>query len=404
MIYKNIDAIDFSDIQALVNNQVPEGKRLDYKQELPDNSDGKKKEFLADVLSFANTSGGDLIFGVSEKPNDALETNDTEHFVCGLSEVDFDAEILRLENMIRDGISPRVVGIQTRGIQRSDSGCKVMIIRIPQSFNAPHMVTFKNLSRFYARNSAGKYQMDVDEIRIGFLAANSIIERVKEFRIERVKEISSEYGQPRLQKGEILPPRLAVHLIPLESVSSVGAIDVLPIVKEKQLSINPIHSEAYQTRYNFDGIFAYAQGENGLATSYIQLYRNGVIEAVDTQLLKRVNSERLIDSVQLEKTLIESIRSYLKLQNELGLDSPVVIAISLINVRGYGMLVPKGWAEKEVIERQSLIVQEVMIDGEAEIHETLQSAFDSIWQACGWERSYGYLDSGEWVGSDQYPG
>jgi hypothetical protein len=362
MIYKNIDAIDFLDIQSLVNNQVPEGKRLDYKKELPDNSDGKRKEFLADVLSFANTSGGDLIFGVGETPKDGTQTDGAEHIVFGLPGVDFDAAILQLENMIRDGVSPRVAGIQTRGVQCSDSGCKLIIVRIPKSFSAPHMVTFKNLSRFYARNSAGKYQMDIDEIRLGFLTANSVFDQVRELRAEKVREISSEYGRPQLEKEGFMPPRLAVHLIPLEAVSSVGFIDVLPIVKEKQLSIEPMNSETHRSRYNFDGLFVHSQGENGRATSYTQLYRNGVIEAVDTQLLKRVNSKSLINSVQLERTLIESIRSYLKLQRELGLDSPIAIAISLINVRGYGMLVPNGWAEKEVIERQSLIVQEVGIN------------------------------------------
>jgi hypothetical protein len=267
---------------------------------------------------------------------------------------------------------------------------------------APEYLPFKNLSRFYARNSAGKYQMDIDEIRLGFLTANSVFDQVRELRAEKVREISSEYGRPQLEREGFMPPRLAVHLIPLEAVSSVGFIDVLPIVKEKQLSIEPMNSETHRSRYNFDGLFVHSQGENGRATSYTQLYRNGVIEAVDTQLLKRVNSKSLINSVQLERTLIESIRSYLKLQRELGLDSPIAIAISLINVRGYGMLVPNGWAEKEVIERQSLIVQEVISDEESKIHTTLQSAFDSIWQACGWEKGYGYLDSGEWVGSDQY--
>lgn len=48
------------------SNAVSEGRTIDYKRELPGNSDGDKKEFLADVSSFANTSGGDLILGVDE--------------------------------------------------------------------------------------------------------------------------------------------------------------------------------------------------------------------------------------------------------------------------------------------------------------------------------------------------
>lgn len=59
------EAIAEADLLALISNAVSEGRTIDYKRELPGNSDGEKKEFLADVSSFANTSGGDLIFGLS---------------------------------------------------------------------------------------------------------------------------------------------------------------------------------------------------------------------------------------------------------------------------------------------------------------------------------------------------
>ena len=41
-------------------------KRL-YKQKFPTNSDVDRKEFLADISSFANASGGDLVFGITEE-------------------------------------------------------------------------------------------------------------------------------------------------------------------------------------------------------------------------------------------------------------------------------------------------------------------------------------------------
>jgi len=39
---------------------------LDYKRDVPGESDQDKKEFLADISSFANATGGDLIYGVDE--------------------------------------------------------------------------------------------------------------------------------------------------------------------------------------------------------------------------------------------------------------------------------------------------------------------------------------------------
>ncbi|MDV3348326.1 ATP-binding protein [Leptothoe sp. LEGE 181152] len=160
MIFKNIELIESSDIQVLVDNEVPEGKQLDYKKKLPANSDGDKKEFLADIVSFANTSGGDIIYGVSETANDTNSDIEIAYQVSGLGAINFDDEILRLDNILRDGISPRIVGIQIRGIKTNEADPKVIIIRIPKSWNSPHMVIYKSKSRFHARNNAGKYHMD----------------------------------------------------------------------------------------------------------------------------------------------------------------------------------------------------------------------------------------------------
>jgi hypothetical protein len=47
MIQKHLDNITETDITALITNAVSEGRTIDYKRELPGNSDGDKKEFLA---------------------------------------------------------------------------------------------------------------------------------------------------------------------------------------------------------------------------------------------------------------------------------------------------------------------------------------------------------------------
>src|SRR6266566_793857 len=100
-VNKPLDSIEESDLQQLIDNQVPEGKTIEYKDVLPGNSDGDKKEFLADVSSFANAAGGDLIFGVKEDAGLPVE-------LCGLQIGDVDAEILRLESIIKNGIAPRL--------------------------------------------------------------------------------------------------------------------------------------------------------------------------------------------------------------------------------------------------------------------------------------------------------
>jgi hypothetical protein len=93
-----------SQLQALIDNQVPEGLHRECKRDLPGNSDADKREFLADASSFANSQRGDLVFGAEEK-------NDVATALVGIDAASVGSAIARLEGMLRDGLAPRVVGI-----------------------------------------------------------------------------------------------------------------------------------------------------------------------------------------------------------------------------------------------------------------------------------------------------
>ena len=62
MLEKPLDEITEDDIQELVDDSVEESKELEYKQYLdPANKDKRKTSLLAEVTSFTNSRGGDLI-------------------------------------------------------------------------------------------------------------------------------------------------------------------------------------------------------------------------------------------------------------------------------------------------------------------------------------------------------
>jgi len=75
MINKQIDEINEEDIENLILNREMEGKTLEYKRDFPDNTNSSKKKFLASIASFANSIGGDLIFGVEEDRDTGEPTN-----------------------------------------------------------------------------------------------------------------------------------------------------------------------------------------------------------------------------------------------------------------------------------------------------------------------------------------
>jgi predicted HTH transcriptional regulator len=180
------ESIEENTVQDLVANQVPESKTIDYKEALLGNSDSDKKEFLADVTSFANASGGHLIFGIRESSGMPVE-------LCGMQNINADSEILRIESIIRDGIEPRIPGVSIRAVSLQNQR-KAIVIRIPRSWASPHMVTLKlkGHERFYSRCSAGKYPLDLSELKAAFLLSETTSERIRNFRVDRLSKIVAE--------------------------------------------------------------------------------------------------------------------------------------------------------------------------------------------------------------------
>ena len=166
MLPTRLDSIDEGHLNALVNNGVRESRSFEFKAKLVWGTESERKEFLADVSALANGGGGDLIFGIEEE-------NGTASAVVGLDSFDPDDDTLKMESVIRDGIAPRIIGIRLRPVDLNN-GRRVVIGRVPNSLNRPHMVVLKNWSRFYSRNSAGKYQLDVHELRSAFVASESV--------------------------------------------------------------------------------------------------------------------------------------------------------------------------------------------------------------------------------------
>src|ERR1700686_5175709 len=135
---KSFEEISESDLNDQVSAGVPEGVLLDYKRDLYGRSDADVREFLKDVSSFANMSGGHLIIGIDE--NAGVPTR-----VCPLAG-DPDQELQRLENLARDGIEPRIAGLRMRAVPINAGGF-LLVLRIPKSWNPPHRVSAKNTNR-----------------------------------------------------------------------------------------------------------------------------------------------------------------------------------------------------------------------------------------------------------------
>lgn len=380
------------DLQALVDNSVLESKTIEYKQSLPSNSDKDKKEFLADVSSFANASGGDLIFGIIADKKTGVPKS-----LGGLIIENIDQEVLRLENMIRDGIATRIPSVTTEPIKLSNSKF-ALVIRIPKSWVSPHRVILGGHDKFYSRSSNGKYPLDVGELRVAFNLSETITERIRNFRQDRISKIVANETPVSFYENA----KIVLHLIPILSFNPAQAYNIGKIASHPA-SMPPIYCSGWNNRYNLDGFLTYSGGREEKSHSYVQLFRNGVIEAVEGLLLEPYHKgERLIiPSGAYEKELISSLTDYLSILKTLNIEPPIFVFLTLLGVRDYSMAIDTSrfWInEVYIIDRDILVLPEVIIENyDDQPASILKPCFDSIWNACGFPRSFNYNDEGEWA-------
>jgi Putative DNA-binding domain len=211
MIPKPIGQIGTVDLQALVADAVAESKTIEYKQEMPGGTREEKIKSLAAVSSFANTAGGDLLIGVPAQ--DGIPTA-----VSGIAVPSIDDEKLRLESLLADCIEPRIPRIEIAAVPCS-SGQHALVVRAHRSWLAPHRVKLND--KFYGRNSAGKYPLDVSELRSAFVLSETATERIRAFRAERLIKITARENFIGLPDG----PVMVIHAVPFAAFATGRQID-----------------------------------------------------------------------------------------------------------------------------------------------------------------------------------
>ncbi|MBN2207860.1 MAG: ATP-binding protein [Candidatus Coatesbacteria bacterium] len=390
---KPLEDINENDLQYYVDSKVVERRTLEYKEALPGKNDEGKKEFLADVSSFANAAGGHIIYGITQDDNGEPKE------LSGLGEINVDDARLHLENLMRDCLAPRIprVGIQPVALT---TGSVAMVIRIGTSWALPHVVSWHKHWRFYSRNSAGKYPLDVQELRSLFALSETRAEWIRNFRAERLARILGPEPPVALPEGA----KLVLHLVPLSAPDPAASYDVT-LAHKGRSKLGPIGSGDWRHRYNFDGCLLFDRPYQGpYSESYLQFLRNGILEGVTTRGLHLASADGTpVPLFTFENRLLERLPGYLEFMKEVCVELPIAVMISLLGVRGHDVYVDRREdtrslsEESRRIERNDLIIPETLVESWDTGAETiLRPSLDAVWNACGFSRCLLYDKDGKW--------
>ena len=326
-----LDQIDADRLEALRTDGIAESRHLEYKEKLPGISDGDKLEFLADVTSFGNAAGGDLIYGVRGRRDSENKPTGEIEAIVGLPDLNFDDVKLRFENMVRDGVEPRMSPLAFHPIpRRSAPSC--LLVRIPRGWAGLHMI--KKWSRFYSRNSAGKYQLDVHEIRAGFLAAETAYDRIRRLRTERVARTLALETPTPVGDG----PKLILHAFPVNASEEVWPRVCAMEESDIGLRLPIIGGQVSSWRYNLDGFVAHTQRSDKSNQSYTQLFRDGGIEAFSGGILVRSPDRGGFYPRWMEQHAIGTLTQYQRFAQSIGVTPPLLVALTLSGVKGWKLV------------------------------------------------------------------
>lgn len=400
MIEKPLNDIKAEDLRALIDDRVPEGKTLDFKREFPGEKEDDKHKFLAEVSSFANASGGDMIFGMDERREEGKKTALAGE-LKGFRAEEIEAARQRLANLTRTAISPRVPGLQFQPVT-VEEGLSVLVLRIPRSFAAPHMVTLNGSSRFYARTSEGKHQLNVHEIRAAFLASEDLPRRMREFRLERLGSIlAGEIPMGTLPPG----PKAVIHVLPFASFDrEMGEPES---GGDQQAQIPPLGSSGCRNfRYTLEGSLCYDMRSEAdkECYGYTHVYLSGIVESVGWWVFihKSPNARPRLPAEEFERVVIEWLRNTLNVMKLRGISMPIAVTLSIIEAEDLIMYRndhAEMFDDRLCAGRRVLNLPEAVLENyEDSIPSRLKPTFDALWRSVNYPRSLNYTESGEWQG------
>jgi len=404
---KPLEDLTLSDLQKLIDDEVSEITRIDYKSELKISAGDAKREFLSDVSSFANAKGGYIIVGMQE-------TAGKPTAITGIEIENPDAEIRRLDNLVRDLIVPRIPGVYMKEIQ-VEGNRYCIVIRIQQSWVKPHMVEMGR-PKFFIRNSKGKHPLDYHEIRSAFDLSGDVRQRIEQFQNRRLTEIIAGNTAPvRLGDG----PKTILHLIPLSLADTSVTFDIRKISESLRNHKNMFLAsiEHSHERYNLEGYQAYVRVGNKekdkeeATTGYVQVFRNGSFEAVEGWLLGPLlymEGKKKIAIVGYEERLLKSLPILLQKQKELGVEPPIFLMMSFTGLTEFVIeganqssrspeRLPWYRRENYTIDHDPLVIPDVLIENyETEPDIILRPILDALWNAGGYPECPHFDARGKW--------
>lgn len=315
-------------IRHLVDERVPEGPRLDYKQTislqlLKDKDTYKNKiEAAKDISSFANEVGGTLIYGIPEdRQSDEIAVPSKPYGIEPIHGLESP-----LENIYVDSISPKLVEWRIRKVHLTEYPGKVVyVVWTPESWLGPHMVHAFREKRYYRRGQLRAVAMDEHEVRARYERTRGLQSAATDF-LQSQEQLFLSGGLQR-SFGDRTSNYIACPLL----------LDAERVDLYSQNMQNWLSNNGYQARGGFGvewvpcakGVEAESTGKR-----YAAIYSGGAISCWQETTVRQDNDKGLL---LVYKTELAELKAFLafasKFYQNIDYYAPLLVRFSI-----YGLL------------------------------------------------------------------
>lgn len=377
----NVSSFDVRDIseeyiQSLESKKELENEFLEYKRSLlEDNMD------LAKVISaFANAKGGLIIFGMDDSVK-----------IVGLTGVDFDKEIQKIDSISRTKVDPPInVTCNPLKVQ----GKQLLVVKVPMGIEKPYCTKKGENRKFYIRSNNQNTPMSMNEIRRLTVSGDNR-STTKSLLDSRINRIIQGETPAKLYEG----PLFVLHMIPMPLYLEQSTLDVSKMRDCGHLF--PITHDGYTPYVNSDGVYTCNReggiyGGNNPSYSYAMFFKNGVIEAVDWTILNSNSAlkENKFIPFEFGAVCIEAIDNYRQYLVEMNITNSLNIYITFLDCKGFRIhCTAPLYHALSVFSKTGLPTDRFTASVITETgllwdtRKTMKPAFNEIWNASGFPNS-----------------
>lgn len=229
-----------------------------------------------------------------------------------------------------------------------------------------------------------------NEVFLNEWKEREIFKEIDEFHKKRIEKLKKDETPIPFKEGG----KIVFYLIPVEFCEHQKYYDISNLnTRIRSLNLNKLLS--YDQTYNFDSLF-YFRMPDRKCYEYIQIFTNGIIEAVDSRFYSP--EDKVLYILDIERELISKTKDSLMVQKELGIKPPIFFYLDLLNIMGCSIKSDrfKIFYKKKPIYMEDLNFPiEIINKLDIEVEKMLKASFDRLWNACGYPGSPYYDESGE---------